>query len=242
MLTELFRADLIDNGISTTPEAMELASNLHSELSVITIVNTPQTQALATEAGRNAQGFLKTLEASRKYTKQPVLDIGRKIDALADELAAPVKEEMNRVGQLVARFQTAEAARVKAEADAKAKADREAMEAKFAADRAAEIAEGKIQTDDDLQKAIALEAEAKARQVAMYHQITKPAPAAIKAAGSVTKKVLRFEVTDMKAAYAARPELFTVEPKLSAINATCTEDSKVPGMRFWSELSTSFRR
>jgi hypothetical protein len=76
----------------------------------------------------------------------------------------------------------------------------------------------------------------------MYATLTAPAPAPVKAAGSVTKKVLRYEVTDIKAAYAAAPHLFSVEIKASAVNATCNADSKIPGMKFWEELQTTFRR
>jgi hypothetical protein len=93
-----------------------------------------------------------------------------------------------------------------------------------------------------LQAAVEAEAAAKLREKQMYDTLTAPTPSAVKASGSVTKKVLRYEVTDIKAAYAAAPHLFSVEIKPSAVNATCNADSKIPGMKFWEELSTSFRR
>ena len=33
-----------------------------------------------------------------------------------------------------------------------------------------------------------------------------------------------------------------VEVKPSAVNATCHADTKIPGIKFWEELTTTFRR
>jgi hypothetical protein len=241
MTTELIHVELTGTSILTTDEAKEIASNLHTELAALTLVNSPATQAAATDKARDAQSFLKRLEADRKAVKAPVLELGRKIDTLADDLAAPVKTEMNRVGALVAKFQTAEAARVEAERRDREAKERAAMQAKFEADRLAREAEAKLTNEADLQKAIEAEAEAKRKEAAMYATLTAPQPVAVKAAGSATKAVLRYEVTDIKAAYAAAPHLFSVEIKPSAVTSTCNKDSVIPGMRFWEELTTSFR-
>lgn len=242
MSTELLHVDITENGISTTDDAQSIASNLHSELAAVTLVNSPATQAIATEHARNAQAFLKQLEASRKDVKAPILELGRKIDKLADELAAPVAEQMKRVGGMVAKYQTAEAARVEKERREREASERAAIAAKFEADRIAEQAENKMQTDADLAAAVKAAEEAKAKEAEMYRTLTAPVPVANKAAGAVTKKVLRYQVLDIAAAYAAAPNLFTVEIKPSAVNATCNEDTKIAGMRFWTELATSFRR
>ena len=241
-MNELIHVELLDNGISTTDEALELASNLHSELAAVVVVNSPATQAVAVDIARNAQGFLKQVEACRKAVKAPVIEFGRRIDALADELAAPVKTEMTRVGTMVAKFQQAEQARVEQARREKEEADRAAIRAKFEADEAARKAAAAMNTEADLQAAVEAEAAAKLREKQMYDTLTAPTPSAVKASGSVTKKVLRYEVTDIKAAFAAAPHLFSVEIKPSAVNATCNADSKIPGMKFWEELTTSFRR
>ena len=115
------------------------------------------------------------------------------------------------------------------------------MQAKFEADRKAREAEAKIESEADMAAAIKAEEEAKAKEALMYAELTKPAPAAVKAEGSVTRKVLRYEVTDMAAAFAAAPHLFKVEIKASAVNSTCNEHTKIAGMRFWTELASSFR-
>jgi membrane protein involved in colicin uptake len=241
MSTELMTVALSDYSINSTDEAKEIASNLHTELTAIATVTTPDAQLVATNVARDAQSFLKRLEASRKAVKSPVLEIGRKVDALADELAAQVKAEMQRVGALVAKFQQAEAIRVEQERIERQKREAEAMAAaRDAARKERELAE-KMQSEADFAKALEAEAEAKRKEAAMYATLTAPQPAAIKAEGSATRRVLRYEVTDIKAAYAAAPHLFSVEIKPSAVTSTCNKDTVIPGMRFWEELTTSFR-
>lgn len=240
-MTELITVDIVDQGIRTTDEARSLAYNLEQSLSAITVVDSPATQAAATDTARDAQAFLKRLEASRKAVKAPVLEIGRKIDDLATELASPVKTEMNRVGQMVAKFQTAEAMRVEKERREREERERAAMQAKIEADRKAREAEMKMASDADLEKALEAEQEAKRKEAAMYAELTKPQPTAVKATGAVTRKVLRYEVTDIHALYLAAPHLVKMEPNIMAIKSTCKPTDTIPGLKLWEELDTNFR-
>lgn len=241
MSTELLHVELLDNGISTTDEAQIIASNLHTELAEITLVDSPATQAIATQRAVAAQTFLKQLEKSRKDVKAPILEIGRKIDALADELAAPVTAEMKRVGGLVAKFQQAEAIRVERERAEREKREREAMEAARLAAEAERKAAEAMKDEASLAAAVKAEAEAKQKEAEMYQTLTAPKPAAVKASGSVTKKVLRWEVTDIHALYKAAPHLVKLEPNVMAIKSTCSSKDNLPGLRVWDELDTNFR-
>jgi len=240
-MTEMISIHMNETGLSTTDEAKEIASNLYSELSAICTVNSATTQAVATGHARAAQTFLKDLESSRKAVKAPVIEIGRRIDALADELAAPVKAEMNRVGQMVAKFQSAEAVRVEQERKEREKKEREAMEAVRLAAEAERKAAEAMKDEAGLAKAVEAEAEAKRKETEMYATLTAPQPAAVKAKGSVTKKVLRWEVTDIAALYKAAPHLCRIEPNAAAIKATCNASSSIAGLRLWEELDTNFR-
>ena len=241
MSTELIHVELLDNGINVTDDAQSIASNLHSELAEIVRVDSPATQAVATERAVNAQSFLKRLEASRKAVKAPILELGRRVDALADELAAPVTAEMKRVGGLVAKFQQAEAVRVEQERIERQKREQEAMAAARLAAEAERKAAATMQTEADLQKAIEAEAAAKAKEAEMYKTLTAPVPAPVKAAGSVTKKVMRWEVTDIHALYKAAPHLVRMEPNAAAIKASCVASQTIPGLKLWEELDTNFR-
>ena len=73
-----------------------------------------------------------------------------------------------------------------------------------------------------------------------------------KIAGAATKRVCKWEVTDEKALFKARPELFKVELRRSAVNATCFPNSfdatsdrpdsaSVPGLNLWYENETVIR-
>jgi hypothetical protein len=73
-----------------------------------------------------------------------------------------------------------------------------------------------------------------------------------KIAGAATKRVCKWEVTDEKALFKARPELFKVELKRSAVNAVCFPNSfeatadnpdatSVPGLKLWYENETVVR-
>jgi hypothetical protein len=241
MSQELIAVVIDGANIQTTADAQELASNLHNELSaIVTVIDAPS-QAVAVGNATSAQKFLKELEACRKSVKAPVLELGRKIDRLADELAAPVKEQMDRVGKLVANFQRAELERVERERKAREEAEQKAMEeARKAAAEAAAKAKA-LQNEAELEAAIKAEAEAKAKEAEMYRTLTAPQPTAQKAAGSVTKKVLRYEVTDIHALYKAAPHLVKLDPNISAIKSICTPTTSLPGLRVWEELDTTFR-
>jgi hypothetical protein len=98
----------------------------------------------------------------------------------------------------------------------------------------------------NLKLAEAAQAEARVEQVVaaplVVPSLVRPVAApASKAAGVGKRSDWVYEVTDIKAAYAAAPHLFSVEIKASAVNATCNASSVIPGIRFWEELSTSFR-
>lgn len=240
-MNEMLEVRLIDNGVSVTGEAQILASNLCDELAAVVSVNSPAAQFAAVAVAQQAQRFLKDVEYGRKAVKAPVLEISRKIDALADELSATVAAEMKRVGTLVANFQRAEQVRVAEEKRVKDAADRAAIEAKFAADEAARKAAASMTTEADLTAAIAAEAAAEAAKKAMYDELTKAAPAPVKASGSINRTVLRYEVLDQAAALAAAPHLFKIEISPSAVKATCNADSKIAGMKFWTENATSFK-
>jgi hypothetical protein len=115
------------------------------------------------------------------------------------------------------------------------------MEAARKAAEAERRAAEQMQNEADLAKAVEAEAEAKRKEAEMYAELTKPQPSAVKATGSVTRRVLRYEILDLKALYAAAPHLCTLEISPAAIKATCNVNTKLPGIRFFEELASSFR-
>lgn len=110
----LFRRD--DSAMSVT--ALDLANDLQevclSLSSLIGTVETAQQQERAVHVQIELKAYLDAVEKSRKFVKQPVWDLGVKIDALANELSKDVKAEMMRVSTLVGDFQAREKEKVRA--------------------------------------------------------------------------------------------------------------------------------
>lgn len=85
--------------------------------SVLSVCDT-STQSLAASALRDVQALAKAAETSRVEVKQPVLEIGRKIDKLAADYVADLNTEVNRLKKLVADYQN-EQERIRLEAERK---------------------------------------------------------------------------------------------------------------------------
>ncbi len=71
---------------------------------------------------RELKEFTKTIEAARSEVKAPVLDLGKRIDALAKELTQTLEGESDRLGRLIGSWQAeqnriAEETRKRAEAE-----------------------------------------------------------------------------------------------------------------------------
>ena len=86
-----------------------------------------------------------------------------------------------------------------------------------------------------------LELAAEAKTDADFAVIANEAmPAEAQAQGQTLRKVLKWEVTDLRALYLARPELCKLEAKASAINVSCVPEMPVPGLKLWWENAATF--
>lgn len=193
----------------------------------------------ATTFLRDAKAYLAGIEAARTRAKAPVLEIGRRIDALSKELVADVQAESARISRVLGAFELeekrkADEARYAAEAEARrlaAEAQRQAAKARaeapdaLAADRAAD----------------AVQAQAVEQIVALKQQAANAAPA--RQAGTAVREDVVFEVLDVRALYAAHPELVTLEPNGTAIRAIlrANPNLQVPGLRHWREAKLNIR-
>lgn len=142
--------------------------------------------ALDYESAGNIVADLKALERevekARKEIKAPVIELGRKIDAAAEEFTASVRREIARVGPMLLSFDL-EQARIRAEKERKAREEaeraerarreaeaaeaRRVAEAKAAEERAKREAEEAARRAQESQDAAAkAEALAKAREAA----------------------------------------------------------------------------
>lgn len=166
----------------------------------------------------------------------------RRIEAERIAAEASARQELGRIER------EARAAEEKARADAQA-------EARTASERfRAGVAEEKRRQEAEEARAKA-EAEIEQARIDSTAKLSVAVAEPIvehKIAGAATKRVSRWEVTDEKALFKARPELFKVELKRSAVNSTCFPNSfeatadnpdakSVPGLKLWYENETVIR-
>lgn len=228
-----------------TEEAEERRNELALAAVAVKTVTNAEEQDAAAKAAVDIQTYVKAVQAAGLDYRRPISAFTAQIKAAEDDHLKPLLAEKDRIGRLVADFQEKEARRVAREEEERRQAF-EAAEAKRleaerlaqeAAERAAESGKGK-----DAKLAAKLEQQAVAAEEQVQSVIRAPEPARATASGTAVKKVLRWEVTDLKALYAARPELCTVEPKASAIQAVCVPEMPVPGLKLWWENKAVFSK
>ncbi len=89
------------------------------------------------EVNRKMRKYIKALNAQRVKVKAPVLDLGRRIDAVTKEAVKPLVDATDRLSGRLVTFQRAEEAKVRKAEEARREAERIAQEAEQAAVREA---------------------------------------------------------------------------------------------------------
>lgn len=232
---------------------------------VQTVINADQATHAAAVL-RDAKAFTNIIEETRKVVKAPVLEVGGKIDQLAKDLTLHLGAECARISSLLGSYNKAEAdkaqearqrawaeeQRILREAEAKRQADEAA-----ARKRADELAQKEAKARSAGKAALyaeqarlereQAEAAAQAHDEATANQIVQTRTAAVlapvKQKGIGTRSVVKFEVTDIHALYAVRPELVKLEPNTLVINACIRGNplASIPGLRVWEEFASVVR-
>ena len=191
----------------------------------------------ATNTLRQLTEFSKSIEEQRKAAKAPVLELAGRIDTLAKEITSTVTTEATRIGRVLGEFEAAE----------RKKADEERLKAQAEAARITEetrkkAIEASKAAPNQLAAARAVD-DVMARGAAQVSEVKQQAAAIVppKATGSKLRGTVRFEVDDIKAVYAAYPELVVLEPNGAAIRAIIKTNPnlQVPGLRHWVEQKLS---
>lgn len=208
----------------------------------------------AVQAVASIKGILKGLESARVAVKEPVLKLGRDIDALAKGASPELLAEGTRVNNLVQEYyreeeRKAEASRKLAEKFANQKREKEEAKVREAEAEQKRLADEAAQAEDPAEaQRLQEEAERKEREAAestkRAEEIkTREVAAPAKVEGMSVRKTIKHEVTDLAALYAVRPDLVTLEPKTSAINIAIRSQglTECPGLRIWTETDTSVR-
>jgi len=251
------------------PEAYKRRDDALVPTLAIVAVTTPKEQATAVAALRGLKAISKEVEASRKAAKAPVLDLGKRVDAIAEQFVAPVVVEEQRLTKLLTDFEV-EQKRLRDEEARKAQADadRLAAEQRKKADElraqrteaerqlaAAREQAANAETKEELAASRKAIAQAVQRVVDLGGRIesandaavvarafTTPVPKAAAPSGLTAQQPWTFEILDLKAFAAACPDLVEITPKRSAILAMIRDGTRqLPHARIFQEVRISVR-
>jgi len=233
--------------LGVTSEAEEERQELSLNLRAITKVTNANEQTVAVNTARDVQTYVKAVKDRGLEFRRPINDFVSLVKKTEDDHLAPLLVEQERIKKLCANFQEKEARRVakeeaeQAELRAKAERERQALEEKARQAAIKAAATGKA---NDEKKAAAVQAAAEAAEQAAQATMVLPLPEKARDTGMSVKRVLKWEVTDIRALAAARPDLVKMEPKGSAIQAVCIPEmpNKPPGLKLWWENTTVFSK
>jgi hypothetical protein len=220
--------------IELAPAAFNARQVAIGQAESITEINSVSDLDEAARALTLIKSLTRSVEDSRKAVKAPVLEVGKRIDAIAKDFSSPLEGHADRLSGIIGAYQEAQ----------KRKAEREREE--YAQAQAAALAELRIK-----QTAAAAAGDADAADQARAEAADKIAEAQlamIKAEGPrldniTTRGTWKFEVTDINALFEARPDLCLIEPNNAAIRAIikATNGRKIPGLRTWQEATAIVR-
>ena len=239
MTTEILKLD--HEQIAVLPEAQERRDEILAKLVDVGSIGNAESQAWAVDVGLEARRFVNSIEASRVEVGRPILEITKRINSIAKTLSEPIELEMSRVGKAVSAFQRIEQERVAREAQLRRDEEERMMAIKAQAERDARQAQASMTSEQDLERAVQAEADAKQAAEAAYATILAPQPQAARAVGMALKTKLCWECEDVHKLYAAARHLVRLEPNKSAIQACVTATMKIDGLRVWEETQTQFR-
>ena len=178
------------------------------------------------------KALTRSVEDSRKEVKAPVLEVGRRIDAVAKDYLTPLETEAKRLSVIVGSYQEAQRRKAEKEREEAARAQAEAL-AEMNAKQAEAIAQGDEEAADAA-RADAADKIAASQLAAINAEGPRPE-------GITSRTSWKFEVVDIAALYAARPELCVITPNNAAIRAVVKMGAKIPGLRVWQEAAAIVR-
>lgn len=204
-------------------------------------------QAVAVLRARGIKSWLAEVERARKAVKAPVRALEQRIDDIARDHCKELNDELERLSGLVSAFQESERRRVAEEEIRRQEEIQRLLREKQEKETAAAVAVEAVTEAEagltEAEQAMLAQAEAKAAEAEFDVAVRAPVPKVEKVTGLIVRKdVVRFEVTDAAALYAVHPEWFELTPRRRLMGELITKETKLPGLRVWTEDATGFRR
>lgn len=221
--------------VEVLPSAIQDRDGKVAWAAMLTEVASAEQLAAAVDAQRDLKAIEKSVESARTAVKRPVLDIGARIDAAARDFLVPVIAEGRRLNALGTQYL----------ADVRQKAQEEA--ARLAEEQRKARAEEQARLDEQRKKeeAARLANLPPPPPLPPVPAVVVQAPAVVeppKVAGLIEREVWEFEVLDINALYAARPELCKIDARTADINRVIASGVReIPGLRIFSQLKTGVR-
>ena len=208
--------------ISIMPEAHDVKLSLINNAKTLETINDGFEATMVADSQKSLRHLINQIEESRKAAKAPILEFGKRIDSIAKDFIAEVKDEETRIGRLLGAFQIVE------------------REKKILAERIARVQECKILSEaaaaafDDSDSIARIEEEALAR-IIQARQEAASKNDAVK--GVKVRTTIEFEIESEAALLAARPDLFS--PNHSKIRAALkTTTTTIPGIKAWEQIKS----
>ena len=223
-------------------------ANALAEASMVGDVTNSMTQGFATEVLMKLNAMVKSIEKSRVDVKDGPLKLCKLIDATAKQASIELESAAKNISLKLSDYQRKldeETARIRREEQAKlAEIERQKQaEIARAAAAAAEAAKSKPPEVAQAEIAKATQAATQAAQQAAQ-QVLAAAPVQRKVEGQVVRRSWKYELLDIQALHAARPELVTLTEKAAAINALIRGDNgerNIPGLRIFQDVEVGTR-
>lgn len=237
---ELLIVTGLDAAVTATSAARDRRDALLAKARRGTSVANSASAEKAGEVLKEIKTFTRAIEDARKEVKEPVIEVGKRIDGLARELVADLDAEATRISRLVGAWQ-AEQNRI---ADQKRReAWEEEQRIRDEANRKIQEAREHSRTEASFEKK-ADKIDAQATQAIIDTRVAAAGTIAPKPAGLSTREEICFEVTDIQALYESAPFLVSLTPNTAAIKAAIkglTGQQTLPGVRHWKEQKAIVR-
>jgi len=225
--------------VAVTQEAFALRDAALESSALIAVVRTEEDQRVAVDAQRMIKTLLDHAEAARKSVKEPVLDLGRDIDAKAKEFTAELKEEYTRLSTTIGDYQQ-EQLMIARRAEMQRAIELKAIED----EKAAAITKAAIATND--KEVLAAEIVKQDQLATQKREMLAPVPLPAKAKGQAVRQPWRWEPVNMDMLYKMHPGLVTMTTNAREINELILRlaaigKPEINGLRIWQETVSGVR-
>lgn len=230
-MSDLIVRDDASLSVAIAIEAVTLKEDALNASAMVNTVSDPGSLETATGAAQAVTAVIRSVEKARVAVKEPVLDLGRKIDALAKSFVEELKTEELRVNKMIGDYVT----------------EQRMIQMRKEAEAAAELRK----LEEEKQKALAAaktvaQVQAIEERAVQAAQAIAPPPPPPPPKGLTVKVETDFDIVDQFAfdlfvVNNRRYDLGKVEASRTGIKTAVAKGEKIPGVRVREVTKTQHR-